>query len=94
MKKLGYTTEGNVRSDCGHTHRTLKTAYECLRKDERGCRKQGGYSDRKVVRVMLENNDVIRTYPLTETEWDTLSEIDFDRFRGGAEYINIGDERS
>jgi hypothetical protein len=45
----GYTTVGDVRGACGHTHRTLAAAQECLRRDQRGCRAQGGYSDRRIM---------------------------------------------
>ena len=43
-----YTTCGAVRGCCGHTHRTLEAAVRCLQDDRRGCRTQGGYSDRSV----------------------------------------------
>lgn len=45
---LYYTTTGNVRGCCGHRHRTIDAAYACLKKDQRYCKKIGGYSDRKV----------------------------------------------
>ncbi len=48
---MRYTTLGRVRGCCGHEHRTLQTAERCLREDERGCKTQGGYSDRRVVVV-------------------------------------------
>lgn len=44
-----YHCEGDVRGDCGHRHRTYEAAAECLRRDEIGCRSQGGYSDRRIV---------------------------------------------
>ncbi len=43
-----YTCIGSVRGCCGHKHRSLKTAARCLDRDIKGCRKQGGYSDRYV----------------------------------------------
>lgn len=46
-----YTTKGKVRGECGHLHKTLKAAAECLLHDSRGCQKQGGYSDRQVFRI-------------------------------------------
>jgi hypothetical protein len=55
-----YTTTGPVRGTCGHEHRSIRTAAECLRRDLDGCRQQGGYSDRSVVRTDGE--------PLTERE--------------------------
>lgn len=44
-----FTTKGSVRGSCGHDHRTLKGAVACLKRDQRGCAKQGGYSDRTVL---------------------------------------------
>ena len=44
----GYTTSGKIRGECGHTHRTLRAALDCTERDRRGCRMQGGYSDRYV----------------------------------------------
>ena len=38
----------NVRGTCGHKHKTLHGAVDCLRKDQRNCRRQGGYSDRGI----------------------------------------------
>lgn len=46
-----YTTKGNVRGCCGHKHRSLETAVKCLRDDQVGCGRQGGYSDRQIVRT-------------------------------------------
>lgn len=43
-----YTTTGSVRGDCGHQHKTLRAAVACLMRDQRGCKAQGGYSDRTV----------------------------------------------
>lgn len=44
-----YTTTGSVRGDCGHRHRTDTGALACLQRDRAGCRRQGGYSDRRIV---------------------------------------------
>ena len=44
-----YVTHGSVRGGCGHDHRSQRTAEECLRRDQRGCAGQGGYSDRRVI---------------------------------------------
>lgn len=51
MKKPAYTTAGSIRGCCGHTHRTLSGALRCLQRDEDGCGSQGGYSDRRIVRL-------------------------------------------
>ena len=48
MADIRYTTWGSVRGGCGHEHRTLLAAYKCVRRDQRGCAGQGGYSDRHV----------------------------------------------
>ena len=45
-----YTTRGDVRGECGHQHRSLRTAEKCRQRDADGCRGQGGYSDRHVCR--------------------------------------------
>ena len=43
-----FITRGQVRGDCSHQHRTLTGAARCLRRDQRGCGQQGGYSDRAI----------------------------------------------
>ena len=55
LKSLGcapespYTCTGDVRGNCGHRHRTLSAAVACVRRDARGCRSQGGYTDRVIL---------------------------------------------
>jgi hypothetical protein len=63
-----YTTDGSVRGDCGHKHRTVEAARRCLDKDQRGCSSQGGYSDRRVVAVDTDG----QTRSLTESEYESL----------------------
>jgi hypothetical protein len=46
-----YTTTGSVRGCCGHKHREIGTALACIARDAAGCRSQGGYTDRHVVRT-------------------------------------------
>ena len=53
-RKNYYTTEGSTRKCCGHKHRSFRTAKACLLRDDRGCARQGGYTDRKVVRYVNE----------------------------------------
>lgn len=53
-RKNYYTTEGDVRQSCGHKHRSYRMARVCLLRDVRGCSKQGGYSDREIVRYVNE----------------------------------------
>jgi len=64
-----YTTKGPVRGCCGHEHRSIETAFRCLAADQSGCRRQGGYSDRSVVRVDGE--------PLTDGEFCALEDSDW-----------------
>ena len=62
--KTTYTCCGSVRGCCGVTHRTLKAALACQRKDQAACKSQGGYSDRSTiayedgVRRKLTENEV------------------------------------
>lgn len=49
--RRGYTTYGSVRGGSGGLHRTREAAGRALGRDRRGCRSQGGYSDRQVVAV-------------------------------------------
>jgi len=58
-----YTTWGPVRGGCGHVHRTLSGAQACLARDGRGCRRQGGYSDR-LIRA-IANPAEARAYDVT-----------------------------
>ncbi|KKN12838.1 hypothetical protein LCGC14_1012490 [marine sediment metagenome] len=41
-----YRVIGSVRGTCGHNHRILRRAIECLVFDQAGCQAVGGYSDR------------------------------------------------
>lgn len=45
-----YTTQGSVRGCCGHQHRTIEAAQQCVSRDHARCKRQGGYSDRSVVK--------------------------------------------
>jgi hypothetical protein len=49
MTTKSYTCVGSVRGCCGRVHKTAAAAEKCLARDQRGCRAQGGYSDRRVV---------------------------------------------
>lgn len=62
--KLQYTSQGSVRGWCGHAHRRLDTALKCIERDHRGCKTQGGYSDRQAMRLL--NGKV---YDLSEAEF-------------------------
>jgi len=43
-----YTNIGPIRGSCGHAHKSMNTAVKCLHRDQHGCKKQGGYSDRRI----------------------------------------------
>ena len=43
-----YTTYGSVFGDCGHAHKTLRTAHACVASHDSACKATGGYSDRSV----------------------------------------------
>lgn len=58
-----WTTWGSVRGGCDHLHRSPEAAEACCARDDRGCRTQGGYSDR-YVRVVTSRRDV-ESYDVT-----------------------------
>ena len=58
-----YTTWGSVRGGCDHAHRTHEAALRCILRDRRGCRAQGGYSDRELRRVEVPGE--ARDYDVT-----------------------------
>jgi hypothetical protein len=41
-----FTCEGDVRGMCGVAHRTPVAALKHIQVDHKGCRAQGGYTDR------------------------------------------------
>ena len=56
-KPITYTCRGPVRGACGHIHRTPSGASACLRRDSRGCRAHGGYTDRL---IFASDGDILR----------------------------------
>lgn len=48
---MGYTTQGDIRGECGHTHKTIEAAIECIGRDEARAKRGGGHGDRRVVRA-------------------------------------------
>ncbi len=60
--KSYYVCKGSVRGECGHAHRELIAAIRCLRRDQRACKMQGGYSDRHIYSVANGHE--------TPVEWD------------------------
>jgi len=67
---MAYEVTGNVRGNCGHTHRSLKAAIACLVHDRSGCKAQGGYSDR---RLYDENGDQLEIYRDADGVWRAYS---------------------
>lgn len=59
-----YTTFGQVRGCCGHAHKTVEAAEKCRAEDHRGCKAQGGYSDRHVREI--ESRRELETYSLPQ----------------------------
>lgn len=49
--KVRYICSGPVRGECGVRHLSRAAAESCIARDHSGCARQGGYSDRVVVRV-------------------------------------------
>jgi hypothetical protein len=58
-------TPRDVRGNCGRLHRTIRGAARCALADQRACKRQGGYSDRKLVVI---GKDGFRRRP-TEAEY-------------------------
>jgi len=44
-----YEASGSIRGTCPHKHRTISGLARCILQDRRGCKSQGGFSDRKAV---------------------------------------------
>ena len=65
-----YVTRGPVRGTCSHHHRTLSGAARCGVVDRAGCRRQGGYSDRRVAgaQVDLSASEEAELFALTRGE--------------------------
>lgn len=49
-----YVCWGPIRGWCGHAHRTFSGAEECLIRDKRRCKREGGYSDRLIYAMSRE----------------------------------------
>lgn len=60
--KTTYETNGDIRGNCGHKHRTIQAALRCAQRDHNACNSHGGYSDRQVIRTdgrPLDDWDII-----------------------------------
>jgi hypothetical protein len=71
-----YTTWGPVRGCCNHAHQTPGTAMKCLAQDRRGCKKQGGYSDRQVRRISTMRD--LRFFDVQNGPGERLDEEELD----------------
>lgn len=73
-KILGYATYGNVRGLGPTLHRTLDAAQAAVARDQAGCRKQGGYSDRDV--YLVDQDRFLRPLWTAHEEGDILETSD------------------
>jgi len=70
VDNMPYTCAGNVRPDCGVSHRSIRAAVRCCNQDQRAVVRGNGprsYSDRHVVRLVDG-----RHRPLTGDEYDEV----------------------
>ena len=56
-----YSISGDVRGQCYHRHRSIRTAYMCFVRDYKACERIGGYSDRWALRA-YENGERVELY--------------------------------
>ncbi len=49
--QMRYSTRGPLRGQCGHRHRHIDDAVECLDADDAWCMERGGRTDRKILAV-------------------------------------------
>lgn len=50
MSSITYTTSGRFYGTCGHQHKSARAAGACVRQHQAACKRNNGYSDRKVYR--------------------------------------------
>ena len=67
-----YTTRGSVRQSRNHKHRNIGTAVHCLLRDQVGCAKFGGYSDRAI--IAIEDGERRELTPAEHDEWQFSAE--------------------
>jgi hypothetical protein len=60
---VAFTTWGSDRGCCGHAHKTIRAAEDCIGRDDRGCATRGRYSDR-VIRLIRERGE-LQSYDAT-----------------------------
>lgn len=70
MSTIFYTTYGSVRGLSGVRHRTRETAEKALLKDQKACKKVGGYSDRSVY-VIGNDNFLYHDEECTRPVWNS-----------------------
>ena len=77
--KIGYTTWGNVRGDCGHSHPTLEDGVGCLDRDLCWVSAMGDRlsSDRWLYGLVLYPSGEIMRRPLSSEDKAMLTRIRF-----------------
>jgi hypothetical protein len=56
---MRYVAYGPVRGTNGVLHRSIEAARAACERDQRACKRQGGYSDRRVYEVDVEAGETI-----------------------------------
>lgn len=65
--RISYISSGSVRGSCGHNHRTVEGAFNCVKRDRKDCFRQRGYSDR-----WIKRSDGL---PLSENEMELINRL-------------------
>jgi len=68
-----YSISGNVRGQCYHRHRSIRTAYKCFVQDYKACERIGCYSDRWTLRA-YENGKRVNLCDDEKELWTYASE--------------------
>ena len=67
--KQKYTTHGHVNDGCGHSHKSIRVAVQCLIMHQAEIEKTpGATSDRRVVKLDVENDPCMGTCNWTTDE--------------------------
>jgi len=84
---IAYTTTGPVRGDCGRIYETVDAAAASIEADHAGCVKQGGYSDRKIRPLYLDDCLSMQRVP-----WSIIRAAGYDLVEIAADARVHGDE--
>ena len=78
-RKIGYTTWGNIRGDCGHIHPTLEDGVGCLDRDLSwvSAKGDGLFTDRWLFGLVLYPGGEIMRRPLSSEDKAMLPRIRF-----------------